>query len=264
MKTIYLAFSALCMYSFVSAQVGIGTTNPSAASNLEVSGSTNGVAPYRGFMPPRVDTPAERDLIATTSTDAGLMIFVRSTGCLQLWDGDSWEDLDCYTVPPVPTQPWINEIHYENTGPDVSEGVEIAGPAGLDLSIYQVILYNGSGGASYANIGLSGVIDDEGSGYGALWFPEADIQNGSPDGMALYNTVTNTVVQFLSYEGDFTATNSVANGSTSVDIGESEPGSTPIGQSLQLTGSGNRYSDFSWNPPAASSEGSLNIGQIIM
>lgn len=29
---------------------------------------------------------------------------------------------------------WINEIHYDNTGDDVDEGVEIAGPAGTDLT----------------------------------------------------------------------------------------------------------------------------------
>ncbi len=29
---------------------------------------------------------------------------------------------------------FINEIHYDNTGGDAGEGVEIAGPAGTDLS----------------------------------------------------------------------------------------------------------------------------------
>ena len=28
---------------------------------------------------------------------------------------------------------WINEIHYENSGADANEGVEVAGPAGVSL-----------------------------------------------------------------------------------------------------------------------------------
>ena len=30
------------------------------------------------------------------------------------------------------TDPWINEFHYDNTGTDIDEGVEIAGAAGTD------------------------------------------------------------------------------------------------------------------------------------
>lgn len=62
------------------------------------------------------------------------------------------------------------------------------------------------------------------------------IQNGSPDGIALVNGTT--VVQFLSYEGTFAAVDGPASDMTSVDIGVSEPGSTPIGFSLQLRGTG--------------------------
>ena len=40
-------------------------------------------------------------------------------------------------------------------------GVEIAGPAGTDLSGWSIVLYNGSGGASYDTISLSGTIDNQ-------------------------------------------------------------------------------------------------------
>ena len=46
----------------------------------------------------------------------------------------------------VPIVIWINEIHYDNNGADVNEFVEVAGTAGLNLSDYQIILYNGNGG----------------------------------------------------------------------------------------------------------------------
>jgi hypothetical protein len=159
--------------------------------------------------------------------------------------------------------PWINEIHYDNSGGDVNEGVEIAGPAGTNLACYQVIPYNGSNGASYSITTLSGTIPDEGCGYGAIWFPISGLQNGAPDGIALYNTCTSTVIEFLSYEGAFTASNGAASGVASTNIGVSETGSTPVGQSLQLTGSGNTSGAFTWSAPSASSQGSLNTGQTI-
>ncbi len=161
--------------------------------------------------------------------------------------------------------PWINEIHYDNTGADVGEGAEIAGPAGTDLSCYQLIAYNGAGGASYITLPLTGTITDEGCGYGAIWFPMAGLQNGSPDGIALYNTCTSTLVvgQFLSYEGSFAATDVPVSPAVSVDIGVVEPSTTAVGESLQLTGSGNSYASFAWNAPALASPGTLNTGQTI-
>ncbi len=158
---------------------------------------------------------------------------------------------------------FINEIHYDNTGTDMNEGIGIAGPAGTDLSCYTLYPYNGSGGAPYSpTTVLSGTIDDEGCGYGELWFPILGLQNGAPDGIVLYNSCTATVVHFLSYEGTpFTATSGVANGMTSTDVGVSEGSGTAVGHSLQLSGTGTTYTDFSWTGPSAGSAGSLNSGQ---
>lgn len=49
-------------------------------------------------------------------------------------------------------------------------------------------------------ISLSGIIPDQGSGFGALGFTESGIQNGI-DGLALVDE-RNNVLQFLSYEGE--------------------------------------------------------------
>lgn len=66
---------------------------------------------------------------------------------------------------------FINEFHYDNTGGDMGEFIEIAGTAGTDLSQYQIVLYNGSNGAPYNTLILSGLIDNEGgSGFGAISF----------------------------------------------------------------------------------------------
>ena len=161
------------------------------------------------------------------------------------------------------TSIFINEIHYDNTGADVGEAIEIAGPAGTDLSGWDLVLYNGNGGASYQTTALSGTITDQDNGYGVLSFSISGIQNGSPDGIALVDD-SSSVVQFLSYEGSFTATNGPANGMISTDIGVSEPSSTAVGYSLQLTGTGNAASDFSWASAAANTFGAVNTGQTFL
>ncbi|MFH6767686.1 T9SS type A sorting domain-containing protein [Gaetbulibacter aquiaggeris] len=155
---------------------------------------------------------------------------------------------------------FINEIHYDNTGSDLNEGVEIAGPAGTDLTGYTITPYNGNGGATYTPItSLSGIIPDEGgTGYGTIWFPIGPLQNGAPDGIALDNS--GSLIQFISYEGSFTATNGVASGVTSTDIVVSEAG-TVEGSSLQLTGTGSTYTNFSWATEATATPGTINSGQ---
>jgi len=156
---------------------------------------------------------------------------------------------------------FINEIHYDNTGTDSGELIEIAGPAGTDLAGYSVVLYNGANGATYDTDALSGAIPDQNNGFGAvsLSYASNGIQNGSPDGVALVQG--STVIQFLSYEGVFTATNGPAVGMVSTDIGVVQNGSDAVGLSLQLVGTGTTYSDFTWSTPSARSPGTVNTGQ---
>ncbi|MFQ5587010.1 MAG: endonuclease, partial [Thermodesulfobacteriota bacterium] len=141
---------------------------------------------------------------------------------------------------------FINEIHYDNAGGDTGEGVEIAGPAGSNMGGWSIVLYNGSGGVVYKTAARAGIITDQENGFGTLSFLIGGIQNataGLPDGIALVDNGSN-VIQFLSYEGAFAAAGGPAAGMTSVDIGVEESNTTtPIGHSLQLTGSGSEYED---------------------
>ncbi|HPF39137.1 MAG TPA: endonuclease [Phycisphaerae bacterium] len=155
---------------------------------------------------------------------------------------------------------WINELHYDNDGADTNEFVEIAGTAGLNMSGWSIVAYNGSNGASYSTTNLMGTISDQQNGFGTLAYSISGLQNGAPDGIALVDD-NGDVVQFLSYEGDFTATNGPADGLTSVDIGVSEPSTTTAGYSLQLSGTGSEYSDFTWQSAAAHTSGLKNTGQ---
>lgn len=156
---------------------------------------------------------------------------------------------------------FINEIHYDNTGTDTGEAVEIAGPAGTDLTGWKIQPYNGNGGAPYTPVGnFSGVIPNLYNGYGTVSVLISGLQNGSPDGIALIDNSDN-VIQFLSYEGTFTAVGGPANGMMSIDIGVSELGGGAVGNSLQLSGTGAVYTDFAWQAEAPNTFGAVNTGQ---
>ena len=166
-----------------------------------------------------------------------------------------------YVADPSPSV-FINEIHYDNDGTDTGEAIEIAGPTGTDLAGWSLVLYNGSGGAPYNTTTLSGVIPDQQNGYGTLSFgyPSNGIQNGAPDGIALI-APGDVVVMFLSYEGTFAAVGGPADGLTSDDIGVQETDDPPLGTSLQLSGTGTTYGDFTWNVPQPANFDTINTGQ---
>ena len=145
------------------------------------------------------------------------------------------------------------EIHYDNTGTDAGEAIEVSGPAGMDVTGWQVVLYNGNGGASYNTQTLSGAFPAtcDTRGVMVINYPVNGIQNGDPDGMALVDA-GGAVVEFLSYEGVFAATNGPALGLTSTDIGTREAGTEPAGLSLQRSSAG------TWSAPIASTFGACN------
>ncbi len=154
---------------------------------------------------------------------------------------------------------FINEFHYDNTGGDTGEGIEIAGTAGTDLSAYSIVLYNGSDQEADDTINLSGILPDQQNGYGTMEFFISGIQNGAPDGFALIKG--EEVIQFLSYEGGFTAADGPAAGMLSTDIGVEETSSTPLGYSLQLKGEGSFFEDFEWVEAGSNTFGAVNNDQ---
>jgi DNA/RNA endonuclease G (NUC1) len=151
----------------------------------------------------------------------------------------------------------ISEFHYDNTGTDVGEKIEISGPAGASVAGWTVVLYNGSGGGTYSPLNtLTGTIPATCGARGVVFVDALGLQNGSPDGIALVDA-GGTVVEFLSYEGTFAATNGPASGKTSVDVGVSENGTEPIGGSLQRNGSN------VWSKTATNSFGSCNDADVL-
>ena len=121
----------------------------------------------------------------------------------------------------------VTEIHYDNAGDDVGEGVELAGD-GVDLEGWTLVLVNGNGGRVYGTVALEGVL------RGRRWVEVPGLQNGSPDGVALVDPA-GRVVEALGYEGSFAAEVGGARVRFE-DIGASQAPSTPAGQSLSRTG----------------------------
>jgi DNA/RNA endonuclease G (NUC1) len=167
----------------------------------------------------------------------------------------------CATPTPPPSV-HFSELHYDNSGTDVNEKIEIEGPAGTDLTGWSVVLYGGDAVPDFsmysttdlgvtipATCGTTGVIVID---YNVNGIKNAKFNGvGNPAGMALVDN-TGTVVEFLSYEGTFTALDGPAAGRLSVDMGVSEDPPPAAGNSLH------RDSQGVWQPPSAQDFGACN------
>ncbi|HMJ00381.1 MAG TPA: lamin tail domain-containing protein [Gaiellaceae bacterium] len=117
----------------------------------------------------------------------------------------------------------LNEVDYDNVGTDTQEFVEIFNGtgAGVPLADFAVVLVNGGTNLEYSRTMLAAagtclpargylVIADDAvvpePHALVIRFPGAhdQIQNGQPDGVALIDTGTQTLVDALSYEGSIT------------------------------------------------------------
>ncbi len=150
----------------------------------------------------------------------------------------------------------ISEFHYDNVNGDTNEWIEVSGPGNMSLNGYSIVLYNGADGLSYSTRFLAGNIPLICSGRGVVLVMYAinGIQNDSPDGIALI-APDNSVIEFLSYEGSFTAVNGPAAGMTSVDIGVSETGTESANPVTSLWRNG--ASTF-WSGPSQNTFGTCN------
>jgi hypothetical protein len=117
----------------------------------------------------------------------------------------------------------INEVDYDQMGTDTSEYIELFNGSSSPIALagLAVALINGSNNTEYLRFDLSPVAASlPAGGYlvisnsnvtvpgGALHLivstAQDIVQNGAPDGIALIDTGTNTVLDALSYEGSMT------------------------------------------------------------
>ena len=150
--------------------------------------------------------------------------------------------------------PFISEIHYDNAGADVNELVAVTGSAGLDLSGWWIVLYNGKNGQPYSSVALSGQLGTSGEPWSEAYWSVTGIQNG-PDAVALVSA-TDQLVDFVAYESAVSATTGPAAGAVASLLPVSESADSAPTSSLQRTGD---VEDWAWTLGPAT-PGLLNPG----
>jgi len=214
---------------------------------LEVSLIVNGIT----TLIPTLSFTATNDLPTGPITAPSSTEFQATLSGLTIPSNSAFQ-LQFRVIPTTPLgdRAFINEFHYDNTGSDENEFVEIIlGPnfAGTidDLSLH---FYNGLNASEYKSHSFSTSDFNQTlpSGHRIYSAAISGIQNGAPDGIALVQD-SSDVLQFLSYEGQFTATNGPASGMTSVDTGANQSPAPAAGTgSIGLSGEGSGPDDFTW------------------
>ncbi|CAN5205482.1 hypothetical protein BH11MYX1_BH11MYX1_38990 [soil metagenome] len=117
----------------------------------------------------------------------------------------------------------INEVDYDNVGTDTAEYIEIFNPSAQTISLTNKVLYlvNGTDSAVYTTVDLSSAVSLAPLSYLVVagagvtvpasakkidpgWTSNA-VQNGAPDGIAIADTSTLTIIDAFSYEGSIAA-----------------------------------------------------------
>ena len=172
---------------------------------------------------------------------------------------------------PVSSEVFVNEFHYDNSGSDAGEFIEVVVAPGFvsgggNLSDIVVVVYNGNASqapqstiplTTFDNF-LSPTIEN---GY-QIFTHDVRLQNET-EGIAI--VIDGTVTQFISYEGTITALAGPATGQQSVDVGvRQDPLFAPGFGSIGLTGAGADSGSMTWerfDPDVPHSPGQINPGQ---
>jgi imidazolonepropionase-like amidohydrolase len=210
------------MLSPSMASVGIGRTQtftvtldlpaPAGGQSIGLAETTGGTLPASVVVPADA-LGATFDFVAggtpTTGTLTASALSTMQTAALTITSGP-------------PGHLVINEIDYDQPSTDTAEFIELynGGDTAVDLSNVAVVLVNGTGSAEYGRVTLSGMLASHAylivapsaatltipSGVMRVNFPSSvsGIQNGAPDGVALYDTARGVLLDALSYEGAIT------------------------------------------------------------
>ena len=166
----------------------------------------------------------------------------------------------CIVSGQVTAQLVISEFHYNNTGADQNEQVEVFGRAGQNLSGYRLALYDNDE-EQYAIINFPDTIIQQqrlsrGNWFGVVSIP-CTITENDKGGIALINAAGD-VMEFICYgvgNGQrFIADDGLAEGRIADHIGAEENNNTPVGYALWRPNT----ASSSFNAPLPNSFGSIN------
>lgn len=184
---------------------------------------------------------------------------------------------------PCPPGLIINEVDYDQPGIDTNEFVEILNTSGTARNLFgqSLVLVNGANNLPYLTVDL-GPAGTLASGQyllvqnGTLPVPggvlsinfasaNSNVQNGAPDGIALVDTTTNTLVDALSYEGSITMAAIPGLGTVSLVEGTALAPTTedvdPTSGSLSRLPNGSDTNDAAtdWNFTTTPTPGTANV-----
>jgi hypothetical protein len=213
------------------------TLDPPAASvavggSVQLTVTLNAVAPAGGTQVALAVIPATGGSVpANVTVPAGqssaTFTFVNATPsgtvAVRATLGSSTATSTLTVATPAASNLVISEVDYDMPSTDNAEFIEIYNPSASPVALAgkQLLLINGANGAIYATINLSGTI--AGHGYLVIAGPNVTvpapaikfdpgwttdkIQNGAPDGIALIDNTSHTLIDALSYEGSMTTIN---------------------------------------------------------
>lgn len=152
MKSV-LSISILLFGVSLFSQVGIGTTEPSAAAMLEISSQTNGTGDYKGLMPPRVPDIGARNAINPSLDDEGLLAYVLSEHTLYIWTGTEWQTVHKNSSGGYASDLFISEYV---EGSSNNKAIEIANFTGSSVNLDDYdLLVSRNGGSNESEVAFN-------------------------------------------------------------------------------------------------------------
>ncbi|MDB6108253.1 MAG: hypothetical protein JWR69_3 [Pedosphaera sp.] len=176
----------------------------------------------------------------------------------------------------------INEVEYDEVGTDTDEFVELYNTSTNTISMtgLALVFLNGANNLEYLRVNLSGsltpgqylVVADNtvsvAAGAAVIRFTatQNNIQNGAPDGVALFHVISHTVLDSLAYEGGMTAAvinsapgtyNLVDGTALSSSVADSN---TTIGSIARIPNGGDMHNDnVDWQLSSTPTPGAANV-----
>jgi hypothetical protein len=197
------------------ATIRLNVPAPAGGTSVALSSSPSGVV----TVPANVVVPAGSDSVTIVGDTASA-----GQATLTATLGSDSRSGQVNVGSPCPAGLVINEIDYDQVGTDTASFIEIYNPGASSVSLTNlaVVLVNGSNNSEYARYALSSAGASLGAGHylvianSSVTVPAGElkinvgasndfIQNGAPDGVALIDTSTPSLIDALSYEGSITA-----------------------------------------------------------
>jgi len=147
-------------------QVVIGGTVLSNAAMLEIKGTNDDGLTYKGLMPPRIPTVALRNAMIVPDSAKGMLIFVTEIKCLQIFNGVSWESINCLTS--TPFAPFSESFETDGNGTRYT----LSAPEGADAASDDYFIRTDGAEISY---GGDDMITFMGTPDGSYFFAAQDI-----------------------------------------------------------------------------------------